>query len=310
MNESFSVIMSYAVNRCNCIKVEDGMLQSIYSFTTENIYGYIDKFNLKDKSLLTVGSSGDQVINAILKGCKDIILLDINPYTKFYYYLKVASILSLDLDEFMGFLRYKDYPNIFEDNKNVFNIETWNKVKTVLRLIDYESYLFWDELFQTINPTKIRKRLFSLDEYNTDIISSCNNYLKSRDLYEKTRNNVKKIRPTFINGNIFNIELKRKYDNIWLSNIGTSITKEEMPIKMTDNLVRFLNKDGLLLICYLYETDKNTKYKDNWSIIYNLDKTFELLKDYQPYLETFTGINDLKFSSNNMNDSILVYRKK
>ena len=210
----------------------------------------------------------------------------------------------------MGFLRYKDYPNIFEDNKNVFNIETWNKVKTVLRLIDYESYLFWDELFQTINPTKIRKRLFSLDEYNTDIISSCNNYLKSRDLYEKTRNNVKKIRPTFINGNIFNIELKRKYDNIWLSNIGTSITKEEMLIKMTDNLVRFLNKDGLLLICYLYETDKNTKYKDNWSIIYNLDKTFELLKDYQPYLETFTGINDLKFSSNNMNDSILVYRKK
>lgn len=310
MNESFSVIMSNAVNRCNCIKVEDGMLQSIYPFTTENISGYIDKFNLKDKSLLTVGSSGDQVINAILKGCKDITLLDINPYTKFYYYLKVASILSLDLDEFMGFLRYKDYPNIFEDNKNVFNIETWNKVKTVLRLIDYESYLFWDELFQTINPTKIRKRLFSLDEYNTDIISSCNNYLKSRDLYEKTRNNVKKIRPTFINGNIFNIELKRKYDNIWLSNIGTSITKEEMLIKMTDNLVRFLNKDGLLLICYLYETDKNTKYKDNWSIIYNLDKTFELLKDYQPYLETFTGINDLKFSSNNMNDSILVYRKK
>ena len=47
MNESFSVIMSNAINRCNCIKVEDGMLQSIYPFTTENISGYIDKFNLK-----------------------------------------------------------------------------------------------------------------------------------------------------------------------------------------------------------------------------------------------------------------------
>ncbi len=309
MNESFSVIMSYAVNRCNCIKVEDGMLQSIYSFTTENIYGYIDKFNLKDKSLLTVGSSGDQVINAILKGCKDIALLDINPYTKFYYYLKVASILTLNLDEFMAFLRYKDYPEVFVDNKNVFNIETWNKVKIVLRLIDYESYLFWDELFQTINPIKTRKRLFSLDECNTNIISSCNNYLKSKDLYEETRNKVKKISPTFINSDIFNVDLKRKYDNIWLSNIGTSITKEEMIINITDNLTKFLNKDGLILISYLYETDKNTKYKDDWSIIYNLDRTFELLKDYKPYLETFTGINDLKFSSNNMNDSILVYRK-
>lgn len=309
MNESFSVIMSNAVNRCNCIKVEDGMLQSIYPFTTENISGYIDKFNLKDKSLLTVGSSGDQVINAILKGCKDITLLDINPYTKFYYYLKVASILSLDLDEFMSFLRYKDYPEVFADNKNVFNIETWNKVKIVLRLIDYESYLFWDELFQTINPIKIRNRLFSSDEYNTNIISSCNNYLKSQDLYEKTRNKVKKILPTFINSDIFNVDLKRKYDNIWLSNIGTSITKEEMIIKMTDNLAKFLNKDGLLLISYLYETDKNTEYEEHWNIIYNLYNTFELLKDYQPYLETFTGIDDLKFNSNKMDDSILVYRK-
>ena len=130
MNESFSVIMSNAIDRCKYIKVEDGMLQKIYPFTTENISGYIDKFNLKDKSLLTVGSSGDQVINAILKGCKDITLLDINPYTKFYYYLKVASILTLNLDEFMAFLRYKDYPEVFVDNKNVFNIETWNKVKT------------------------------------------------------------------------------------------------------------------------------------------------------------------------------------
>lgn len=82
-----------------------------------------------------------------------------------------------------------------------------------------------------------------------------------------------------------------------------------MIIKMTDNLAKLLNKDGLLLISYLYETDKNTEYEEHWNIIYNLYNTFELLKDYQPYLETFTGINDLKFSSNNMNDSILFYRK-
>ena len=309
MNENFGVIMSNAISRCHCINVEDGMLQKIYPFTTENISGYIDKFNLKDKSLLTVGSSGDQVINAILKGCKDITLLDINPYTKFYYYLKVASMLTLNLDEFMAFLRFKDYPNIFEDNKNVFNIESWNKVKIMLRLIDYESYLFWDELFQTINLEKIRKRLFSLDEYNSKLILNCNPYLKSQDLYEEIRNKVKNIHPTFINSNIFNVDLKRKYDNIWLSNIGTSITKEEMIIKMTDNLVKFLNKDGLLLISYLYETDKNTKYEESWNIIYNLDKTFELLKDYQPYLETFIGVEDFKFNCNTMNDSILVYRK-
>ena len=33
--------------------------QQLYSTTTENIDSYIDFFDLKDKSLLTVGSSGD-----------------------------------------------------------------------------------------------------------------------------------------------------------------------------------------------------------------------------------------------------------
>ena len=36
----------------------------IYPFTTENIAGYIDYFDFDDKSLLTVGSSGDQILNA------------------------------------------------------------------------------------------------------------------------------------------------------------------------------------------------------------------------------------------------------
>ena len=86
---------------------------------------------------------------------------------------------------------------------------------------------------------------------------------------------------------------------IWNFNSKNNIALERYPVACC----------GEYSLSYLYETDKTTKYKDDWSIIYNLDRTFELLKDYKPYLETFTGINDLKFSSNNMNDSILVYRK-
>lgn len=40
---------------------------TLYPFTTENINGYIDLFNLKDKSLLILGSSSDQAINAGLE---------------------------------------------------------------------------------------------------------------------------------------------------------------------------------------------------------------------------------------------------
>ena len=63
-------------------------------------------FDLKDKSLLTVGSSGDQVINASLKNCKDITVLDINPFTKYYFNLKKAAILTLKYEEFCKFFCY------------------------------------------------------------------------------------------------------------------------------------------------------------------------------------------------------------
>ena len=55
----------------------------IYKFTTENISGYIKEFNLKNRSLLTVGSSGDQAINANFYGCNYVTVVDLNRYTKY-----------------------------------------------------------------------------------------------------------------------------------------------------------------------------------------------------------------------------------
>lgn len=257
MDKNFSTIMDSAIKRCEGIYVDDEASKKgfnlIYPFATENISGYINEFNLKNKSLLTVGSSGDQAINAILNGCKDISILDVNPYTKFYYYLKIASILNLDLKEFMMFLRFKDYPNVFKNNKDVFNKNSYDKVKLILRSLDYESYLFWDELFNTFNPIDIRNNLFSQDEYRTYVISSCNLYLQSKTSYETTRNKIKNVTPTFINGDLFKINLQEKFDNIWLSNIGTYLSRRFVK-NMTDTLTKSLNSEGILLISYLYET--------------------------------------------------------
>lgn len=313
MKQDFNTIMEYAIKRCEGIYVDDGAAKNsfylIYPFTTENISGYIKEFDLKNKSLLTVGSSGDQVINAILNDCKDISVLDINPYYKFYYYLKIASILSLDINKYLEFLRYEDYPDVFKYNKNVFNKDSYNKIKSTLRLLDYESYLFWDELFNSFKPIEIRENLFSNDEDRTNVISDCNPYLQSKFLYEMTKTKVKRVMPTFINGDLFKTDLQRKYDNIWLSNIGTYLSREQVKL-MTDKMVKSLNIDGKLLVSYLYETTIDTKYKDNWCQIYDLQQTFNILRDYNPSLISFTGVNGLKFQDENMKDSALIYRKK
>lgn len=69
---NFSKVECNAINKCESYYIEEDKklkgFSKLYPFTTENIAGYIDNFNLKNKSLLTVGSSGDQVINAALKG--------------------------------------------------------------------------------------------------------------------------------------------------------------------------------------------------------------------------------------------------
>ena len=53
----------------------------IYPFTTENLNAYLTKYDFTNKRVLTVGSSGDQILNTFLMGAKDITVFDINPFT-------------------------------------------------------------------------------------------------------------------------------------------------------------------------------------------------------------------------------------
>lgn len=310
--DNFSITLDHAIKRCekriNVNDTKTGYFGQIYSFTTENIAGYIDLFDLKDKSLLTVGSSCDQLINAVLKNCKDITLVDINPYTKFYFYLKMASILELERKEFLNFFRFYDYPKVFKENNNVFNKKTYKKIEQTLRLLDYESFLFWTELFDNFSSLDIRKYLFSHDEgRNSEIIGS-NLYLQNNLLYKDTRMKLQKVKPNFITENIFLVKFDRTFDNIWLSNISHYVIMTEL--KKSINIIsKYLSENGNLLMTYLYETTKETKYQKEWNEIYNLEETYELLKEYHPILESFQGVKGLKFNED-IKDSVLIYNKK
>lgn len=310
---SFENILDSAIKRCDDEIVYDEAFckgfSEIYPFATENISGYINNFELKNKSLLTVGSSGDQVLNAIVNDCEDITVLDINPYTKYYYYLKVAGLIGLSKDKFLNFFRYEDYPNTFKKNKNVFYKEDYEKINSILRLLDYESYLFWDELLNCYSGEHIRNKLFSLDEEKTSTLEKMNPYLENTS-FEELKVKLQKIQPKFIIGNVFNEDIEDLgfYDNIWLSNIGTYLSRQFTKI-MVDKLSKALNKDGILLISYLYETEKNTEYRDDCSPIYNLPKTLSILREYNPEFISFQGVKGIKFADEDIKDSVLVYKK-
>ena len=313
MNKELEEALYTAKERCegNIILDEASMngFEEIYPFTTENIAGYIDYFDLQDKSLLTVGSSGDQIINAALKGAKDITLLDINPYAKYYYYLKAADILELNLTDFNEFFRYNDYPKVFKYNKKVFDKASYKKLKSTLKSLDNDSYLFWDELFDMYQPDYIRFSLFSNDEYGTSVLSKSNLYLQSENTYDEAKTKLKELRPEFINEDIFKSNLTKNYDNIWLSNIACYLYQDKIK-GMTDKFSDKLAVDGKLLISYLYSIDMNTEYDDDWSPIYDLKNDLELLKEYSPIFHFFKGVNGIKHNDDDIKDSVLIYQKK
>ena len=205
-------ILESAKQRCEDKACEDIDFSLIYPFTTENISGYINLFELENKSLLTVGSSGDQALNAILKGSKDITILDVNPYTEYYFYLKYASILQVSLKEFLKFFCYMNYPNIYEYNDKVFNKNTYLKIKDTLKNLNYNAYYFWEELFNTYKPYIIRK-LFESDEDNWKYLKNYNLYLNP-NYYEELKQKITQTNIKFITTDIYNTNLSRNYDNI------------------------------------------------------------------------------------------------
>lgn len=283
----------------------------IYTFTTENINGYIKYFDLKNKSLLTVGSSGDQILNAYFYGARDITLFDINPYAKYYVYLKVAAILSLTYNEFQCFFFKRGSDN--NSNKDVFSPNLFNKMKLIMKELDYESFYFFNELFSLYDDDTIRIRysLFDDDEYRNVVIKNFNVYLRNEELYNKLKKKLYDIHFKYINGNIFEDNINLQYDNIFLSNLCTITNLKEFKelIKKLD--FNNLKDNGSIMLGYLWDTNFNSdKYLDNWKEIYKLPITKEVLKKYITEHHSINCARDFLWEEDRKNDLVMIYRKK
>ena len=282
----------------------------IYPFTTENIAGYIDYFDFDDKSLLTVGSSGDQILNAFYNGARDITLFDINEYAKYYVYLKIAAILSLSYKEFKAFF-FSHGLTPFVRNHHMFSPELYKKIKDNLRLLDYESFLFFDELFSLYEPTKIRERMFDDDEDRNVVIKGMNKYLQDEESYNKLQAIIRKISFRYINGNIFEEDVDGKFDNIFLSNLCTIANLEQLKSLLQKLDRNNLNSSGSIQLGYLWNASFDSEeYKEDWKEIYKMPIAKEYLKDFITEAHQIPGPRDILWDDPTKKDLVLIYRKK
>ncbi len=280
----------------------------MYPFTTENISGYIDFFNLEGRSLLTVGSSSDQVFNASLKGCKDITLLDICPYIEDYFYLKESALEELDYDDFLRFLCYRGYNGLFFDNMKALGKKSFQQIKETLKDKSPESYHLWNTILSEYRGSRVRQRMFMLDEDSLYAITNCNPYLKNEKAYLETRKQMQDTKVQIIEGDIRKMDIPGTYDNIWLSNLPAYFSMSEIKA-LFEKVKPHLNKNGTMLFSYLYGITENTKYQPEWSEIYNLRKVRKAVSEDLD-LVSFTGVRGIEEFNKKKQDSALIYQKR
>ena len=55
--------------------------ERFYLYTNEHLNTFLKKINVKDKRVLTVGRSGDQILYSLLNGAREVVCFDICPFT-------------------------------------------------------------------------------------------------------------------------------------------------------------------------------------------------------------------------------------
>lgn len=235
--------------------LNDGVLQEyptpkspfdyFYLFSNENLSFLFSRINVKGKSVLTVGSSGDQALYAFGNGAKNIVHFDVNPFSEVYFDYKVAAIRELEYKEFKRFFNNRKYPLLSD--------ELYDRICHNLPL---ESRLFWDDLYRNgfgSGEYQLHKNDSGMINYNKA------DYYKIKNALSMGDPNIR-----FINSDLQTITEKldpsEKFDYILLSNIysyanqwKTDIPGEEVFRNSIDDLCNYLNPNGRMQIGYLWD---------------------------------------------------------
>lgn len=197
------------------------IFQNVYPFTTENIAGYLPLMKVKDQDVLTVGSSADQALNALLLGANKVVLYDINPNT--YEYLKLKKNLILNTT------RERIYEKIINMNQipKTEELFSWKDLQNMnLYLKDDDSYQHLQSILQEKEIEFVLGDIFQMDQIiNNDkfdriIFSNILQYLSIFSDFQK-------------------------------------VTEEELLKDSFRKWISYLNEDGILQLIYYYGINGN-----------------------------------------------------
>lgn len=201
----------------------------VYFHSNENLRAIFNEIDVANRDVLTVLGSGDQALYMYDRGARSVDLFDKNNLTLYYYYLRVWTIKYLN----------QFYPDIHFDNNFLERLLQYVEPKTEAEKI---AYLYWK---------KFSWYFEDCDYDDLDDLFIIGNDIKGNELYDfyRIKSKVEKEKYNFYNIDIVtpNLNLNKKYDAIYVSNIGDRVnSKEEIRI-YRDNLFRHLKDDGIVV---------------------------------------------------------------
>ena len=247
---------------------------SMYTFTTEILSGYIKKLGVKDKDVLTVTASGDQILNLVFHGAKKIDGFDLNTNAYYMTQLKIAALKSLFYEEFINyFSACKSFEDaVFvekkvENNLNVFDYNVYQKFSDKL---PEDVKFYWDLLYKEFNydGSKLHDSVCISSDSDTAVFA--NDYLQNATNYEIVKQKIDNVNINYYVKDILQLHtLSKKYDCILLSNIYDYIVSdwygvisaEDFNSYVENQLSNLLNENGIIQLAYKYHyKTKNVAY--------------------------------------------------
>lgn len=190
----------------------------IYKKSNERIERYQD-YLAERNSILSVIASGDQIINCILGGTKEIDAFDISVFPKYFLFLKLAAIEVLSSDEYIDFFysrlttseKYDDYYG------------------SISQVLTGENKEFWDSLFDYFSWFDIyNSTLFSTEIMIKEDVLRQNLYLQ-KEYFKQLKQLIKNVKINTFDGNIMSLAdtFHKEYDLVYLSNILNYVPAHE-----------------------------------------------------------------------------------
>ncbi|HAB66272.1 MAG TPA: hypothetical protein DCE23_02790 [Firmicutes bacterium] len=239
-----------------------------FLFTTENQEGISKVIDYKGKDVLTVAASGDQYISSVYYGAGNVDIFDINKFSYYITCLKVASLVSLDYETFVGFLIPVHNEGI---EKSFWNLRT---LKKVIKNMPTDVAYFWDLVMYECKKHGFDGNFVIPNHRNS---TKCNvikgmPFYSSPEEYYKLQSLLKKREyPKYYEVDLLELSsvVTDSYDVIYLSNIVECLVSSEM--RMYYGFTPGYNSENMVEERYIFDIARQVmpRLRENGEILYS-----------------------------------------